>query len=147
MENFRANMMRLIISLLLCCLFSAVSAAPQQLPGLQPLPPPPPLDANTNDSDVMPSQPSPSLPPAVQFAFPIDDSALDITLSPEVTTIKQTEQTVEEYRISGRLYMIKITPKHGVPYYLIDDIGDGNFSHHQNLGPGFRPPRWVIYRF
>lgn len=138
-------MMRLIISLLLCCLFSAVSAAPQLLPGLQPLPPPPPLDANTKDSDVMPSQPpapSPSSP-----AFLIDDSALDATLSPEVTIVKKPEQTVEEYRINGRLYMIKITPKFGVPYYLIDDLGDGNFSHHQNLDPGFRPPRWVIYRF
>ncbi len=138
-------MMRLIISLLLCCLLSSVSAAPQLLPGLQPLPPPPPLDANTKDSDVMPSQPPASSLPSP--AFLIDDSALDATLSPEVTIVKKPEQTVEEYRINGRLYMIKITPKFGVPYYLIDDLGDGNFSHHQNLDPGFRPPRWVIYRF
>ena len=41
-------------------------------------------------------------PPAMDGA---DDN------EPEVTITKQTEQTVEEFRVGGRLYMIKITPK------------------------------------
>src|SRR5450759_3007429 len=36
---------------------------------------------------------------------------------PEVTITKETEQTVEEYRAGGKLYMIKIIPKVGKPYY------------------------------
>lgn len=66
---------------------------------------------------------------------------------PEVTIIKQTEQTVEEFRSGGKLYMIKITPKVGKPYYLVDDQGDGKFSRQESLDSGVRPPRWVIHRF
>lgn len=66
---------------------------------------------------------------------------------PEVTITKQTEQTIEEFRVGGRLYMIKITPKHGAPYYLVDDKGDGKFARQESLDSGFRPPRWVIHSF
>jgi hypothetical protein len=66
---------------------------------------------------------------------------------PEVTITKQTEQTVEEFRAGGRLYMIKITPKIGPPYYLVDDRGDGKFARQESLDSGLRPPRWVIHRF
>lgn len=76
---------------------------------------------------------------------PAMDGAIDDEL--QVTIIKQTEQTVEEYRVGGRLYMIKITPKIGVPYYLVDDQGDGKFARQESLDSGFRPPRWVIHRF
>jgi hypothetical protein len=79
-----------------------------------------------------------SPPPAM------DDASDD---EPEVTITKQTEQTIEEYRAGGKLYMIKITPKHGVPYYLVDDKGDGKFSRQESLDSGLRPPRWVIHRF
>jgi hypothetical protein len=66
---------------------------------------------------------------------------------PEVTIIKKTEQTVEEYRVGGRLYMIKITPKIGAPYYLVDNQGDGKFARQESLDSGFRPPRWIIHNF
>ena len=66
---------------------------------------------------------------------------------PEVTITKETEQTVEEYRVGGKLYMIKIIPKVGKPYYLVDDRGDGKFSRQESLDSGVRPPRWVIHRF
>ncbi len=66
---------------------------------------------------------------------------------PQVTITKQTEQTVEEYRANGRLYMIKITPKHGVPYYLVDDRGDGKFARQEGLDSGLRVPRWIIKSF
>jgi hypothetical protein len=74
----------------------------------------------------------------------MDSSAND---EPEVTITKKTDQTVEEYRVGGRLYMIKITPKIGKPYYLVDDRGDGKFSRQESLDSGLRPPRWVIHRF
>jgi hypothetical protein len=74
----------------------------------------------------------------------MDSAAND---EPEITIIKQTEQTVEEYRVGGRLYMIKITPKIGAPYYLVDDQGDGKFARQESLDSGMRPPRWIIHRF
>jgi len=76
---------------------------------------------------------------------PAMDNASDD--QPEVTIIKKNDQTVEEYRIGGKLYMIKITPKVGPPYYLVDDKGDGKFARQESLDSGFRPPRWVIHRF
>ena len=80
------------------------------------------------------------LPPPPAMDTPSDDE-------PEVTIIKQTEQTVEEFRAGGKLYMIKITPKVGKPYYLVDDRGDGKFARQESLDSGFRPPRWVIHSF
>jgi len=66
---------------------------------------------------------------------------------PQVTITKQTEQTVEEYRVGGQLYMIKVTPKYGPPYYLVDDRGDGKFARQESLDSGFRVPRWIIKKF
>jgi hypothetical protein len=43
--------------------------------------------------------------------------------------------------------MIKISPKHGIPYYLVDDRGDGKFARQESLDTGLRVPRWVIFRF
>jgi hypothetical protein len=65
----------------------------------------------------------------------------------EVTITKEKAVTVEEYRVGGRLYMLKIIPKVGKPYYLVDDRGDGKFSRQESLDSGVRPPQWVIHRF
>ena len=46
---------------------------------------------------------------------------------PEVTITTKGTEIHEEYRMSGRLYMIKITPSKGKPYYLIDHEGSGKF--------------------
>ena len=111
--------MRLITALLLNGLFSTAYAAQPQAPAAQPVPPPPPMDANAPDAD----------------------------LEPPVTIIKQAEQTIEEYRANGKLYMIKVIPKIGSPYYLVDDRGDGKFSRQEGLDSGVRPPRWTIHKF
>jgi hypothetical protein len=67
------------------------------------------------------------------------------TDEPQVTVIKRADQTIEEYRSGGRLYMIKVTPKVGRPYYLVDDRGDGKFARQESLDTGFRPPQWVFH--
>ena len=48
--------------------------------------------------------------------------------------------------MNGRLYMLKVTPPYGVPYYMVDNAGDGNFMRH-NLDSGIRVPMWVIGTF
>ena len=115
--------MRLITTLLLsgALLLGGLGggAFADQPPALQALPPPPLPNASAHDPD----------------------------LEPQVTITKQTEQTVEEYRAGGKLYMIKITPKVGKPYYLVDDRGDGKFSRQESLDSGLRPPRWIIHSF
>ena len=91
------------------------------------------------------AQPEPParLDPPPPPAMAADDTADE----PQVTITKQTEQTVEEYRINGRLYMIKITPKIGAPYYLVDDKGDGKFARQESMDSGLRVPRWIIKSF
>ncbi len=91
-----------------------------------------------------PKEPQPAPPPP-----PLDGAGTspDQELEPQVTITRQTEQTIEEYRAGGRLYMIKVIPKYGKPYSLVDDLGDGKFSRQEGLDSGVRPPRWVIKRF
>lgn len=65
---------------------------------------------------------------------------------PEITIIKKEGETVEEYRINGQLYMIKVTPAHGVPYYMHKEDSNGGWLMD---GPD-RPlsiPKWTIFRF
>lgn len=110
--------------LLLALLFGAVvlPAAAQTRPDLQPIPEPPPP------------------PPGM-----IDDASLE----PQVTIRKRGEDKVEEFRINGRLYMIKVTPPHGTPYYLVDPKGDGGFVRQELMGTekSLAVPMWVIKTF
>ena len=86
-----------------------------------------------------PAKTSPPAKPSFDTTEPVDE--------PQVTITKDAAQTVEEFRANGKLYMIKITPKHGVPYYLVDDRGDGKFARQESLDSGLRVPRWVIFKF
>jgi len=89
-------------------------------------------------------------PPRVEVPPPpAMDAAADqpVDGEPEVTIKQEEGQTIEEYRMAGRLYMIKVTPKGGKPYYLVDDRGDGKFARQDSLDSGLRVPRWVIHRF
>lgn len=88
-------------------------------------------------------QPLPAVPPP-----PPDMSSWDSTLQPEVTIKKNDKEVREEFRVNGRLYMIKVTPAGGLPaYYLIDNQGNGEFTRSDVGGPALRTPMWVIKTF
>ncbi len=56
------------------------------------------------------------------------------------------QKTVNEYRVNGKLYMIRINPEKGAPYYLVDADGDGNLETRTNeLSPNFLIPSWVVF--
>jgi hypothetical protein len=69
--------------------------------------------------------------------------------TPQVTTRETPDETIQEYRINGKLYMQRVTPKHGKEYVLIDNAGDGNFTRmdENNLTQQLRVPQWVLWRF
>ncbi len=72
----------------------------------------------------------------------------DASLEPEVTIVPQGEGRVEEYRIKGQLYMIKVVPSKGLPYYLIDSDGDGRLETRRNdLDPDVVIPRWTLFEW
>ncbi len=79
-------------------------------------------------------KPVPDGPPGPEDASPV--------------TIKPSSQgRVIEYRANGKLYMLKVIPRVGKPYYLIDSRGDGQFARQESLDSGLRPPMWVIKEF
>jgi hypothetical protein len=107
---------------LIVVLFSALAlnvAAQTRPPKLEPIPEPPP-------------------PP----------TSLDESLEPQVTITRRGEDKVEEYRMSGKLYMIKVTPSHGVSYYMVDNTGGGTWVRQPGaLDSDVRVPMWVIGTF
>jgi Protein of unknown function (DUF2782) len=96
-------------------------------PGTTTVPEPPPPPENYNP---------PTAPGASSTEQP----------EPEVTITTKGTEIHEEYRINGRLYMIKVTPAKGKPYYLIDNEGTGQF-HRSDFQPRIAVPMWVIKRF
>ena len=94
------------------------------------------------------AQTRPDAPPPVPDAKPPVMEVIDDAIEPQVTIKKREGETVEEYRINGRLYKVIVTPEHGVPYTLIDPRGDGFFVPME--GPGvdrISVPMWVIGTF
>ena len=65
---------------------------------------------------------------------------------PQITIIKKGEETIEEYRIGGQLYMLKITPANGVPYYMHKEDQDGGWLNDGPVKP-MSIPKWTIFRF
>jgi hypothetical protein len=89
----------------------------------------------------------PNLEPLPEVPPPPMGLDLDGVDEPEVTIIKREGETVEEYRINGELYMLKITPAHGVPYYLQKEDRNGGWSRFDGPGEPVIIPKWVIFRF
>lgn len=79
----------------------------------------------------------PEIPQAVQSGEPLE---------PEITIIQRDKETVEEFRINGRLYKVKITPNAGPPYYLFDTDGDGVLETRDNNDiTDINIPQWVLF--
>jgi Protein of unknown function (DUF2782) len=87
------------------------------------------------------AEPLEEVPPPPKI---VDGEALEA--EPQVTIRKKGKETVEEYSVNGQVYMMKVTPEHGVPYYLHKDDQDGGWV---NTGPvePLAIPKWVIFRF
>ena len=66
---------------------------------------------------------------------------------PAVRIPVQENEQVEEVRDGGRVVMLKVTPRGGKPYYLIDTTGNGNWMRRDSLDDGVRVPMWPIYTF
>lgn len=94
------------------------------------------------------AQPGPDAPPPVPDVRPPALEVIDDTVQPQVTILKRGEETVEEYRINGRLYKVVVTPAHGVPYTLVDPKGDGTLIPIDQSGtPTISVPMWEIGTF
>lgn len=94
------------------------------------------LAATPSDAELL-EQVEP--PPKVQEGQPLENE-------PEVTIRKEGARTIQEYRINGELYMMKVTPDHGVSYYLYKEDQQSDWV---NVGPNapLAVPKWTLFRF
>ena len=98
--------------------------------GLPPAPPPPPMPSESEAPDISP-------PPV----------AGDLELEPQVTITRKDGETVEEARVNGKLMWVRVTPRHGRPYYLLPDPVEGTLIRREGFDPGLRVPLWVLFSF
>lgn len=93
-------------------------------------------------SELIPIPEQPDIPPPVESGQP---------MAPDVTIIQREKETIEEYRINNRLYMVKIKPVIGPAYYLTDTDGDGEMdarsSDIQRGANSMNIPQWVLFRW
>jgi len=80
----------------------------------------------------------PEVPPVLVDGQPIE---------PEVTIVTREEGTIYEYRINGQLYMAKVQPVVGPPYYLYDRDGDGEFDSRSSDPRNISIPQWILLRW
>ncbi|WP_339513304.1 DUF2782 domain-containing protein [Pseudomonas sp. RL_15y_Pfl2_60] len=67
-----------------------------------------------------------------------------VTAEPDVTIRQEGDRKVQEYRVNGFLYAIKVIPKNGKPYFLVrSDGSDGNFIRSDD--PDMLIPAWEIF--
>ncbi len=78
----------------------------------------------------------PELPPQVQSGE---------VLEPEVTISETAKGTVHRYSVNGRVYMVKVVPAAGPPYYFLDSDGDGELDARADDIHNISVPQWVLF--
>lgn len=104
----------------------------------QPAPTPPPPPAGTPPAYTKPPDNVPAPPP-------MPDATGDPELEPQVTIIRRETDTVEEVRVNGELRYVKVTPKYGLPYYLVPSGNGQTYLRYDSLGSGVKAPMWLLF--
>ncbi len=81
------------------------------------------------------------------LAYANDIDSLNIEDGVQGIIIQEKKDSrIQEFKSNGQVYMIKITPKKGFPYYLVDTDGDGILESRKNgMEPNLLIPSWVIF--
>ena len=110
-------------------LSSAADAALVETEAPPPEPRPAPGSGDVPIPEKIPSPPSEEVGPTV--------------------TIRTTESgdVVEEYRENGKLFMVKVNPVRGVPYYLYDDDRNGRLDRSDADRATVSPVYWTVYEW
>jgi hypothetical protein len=87
------------------------------------------------------TEPLPQPPP------PPPEVAGDTDLEPQVTIIRREDQVVEEVRVKGELRYVRVTPRHGRPYFLIPDANGATFIRRESTDSTLKVPMWVLFSF
>ena len=116
----------------------AQNAAPPPMPPVAPPPSVAPPPATQPQAAPQKLEPLPEIPPP--------EGAADADLEPQVTVVQKNGDTIEETRVNGALVWIKVTPRTGVPYYLIPTgHGANTFVRANSLDTALSVPMWQLF--
>ena len=81
----------------------------------------------------------PELPPPIQSGE---------EMQPDITIIKKGDDTIQEFRRNGQLYMVKVNPAVGPSYYMLDKNGDGVMDVKKNdLDKNLNINQWLLFEW
>ena len=83
--------------------------------------------------------------PVEDIASPPDVKDFNPAKDIKVTTRQSGTDTIEEFRIGGKLYQQRIQPASGPAYYLVDEKGEGKFIRVDGPDLKIAVPTWVLF--
>ncbi|MBL1142255.1 MAG: DUF2782 domain-containing protein [Proteobacteria bacterium] len=96
------------------------------------------IAGNTNPGGLEPAPEPPDLPDPIESGENIE---------PVVTIKRDGDAVIEEYSVNGNVYMVKVTPAIGPVYYLVDNNGDGEFNVRRHELDQVVVPQWILFRW
>jgi hypothetical protein len=92
-----------------------------------------------------PSPPPPAKAPVAPLPPPMPDVGADADLEPQITIKRRETETIEEVRVNGELRYVKVTPRYGLPYYLVPSGNGQTFLRYDSLDFGLKTPMWLLF--
>lgn len=68
-------------------------------------------------------------------------------VEPDINITESGGNVVYEYRVRGMLYMVRVQPQIGPPYYLYDLNGDGIIDAQERSSRNTAVPQWVLFQW
>jgi hypothetical protein len=69
------------------------------------------------------------------------------SVEPDITITESGNEVIYEYRVRGALYMVRVQPQIGPPYYLFDLDGDGIMDVRDTSPQNIAVPQWVLFQW
>lgn len=86
-----------------------------------------------------------SVSDALEAPPPPPQVSADELIEPEVTITETDKERITEYRVRGRIYMVRVEPVAGAPYYLYDSDGDGLLDLQRYDPRSLSVPQWRLF--
>lgn len=137
--------------LCLYCLIGLPIFAYAETSEIAPIPAPPEMSPESKSGAVSPeSQSEQSIPPVAtpeppDIPTPVQSGE---NLEPDITIVRRGQDTIQEYRSNGVLYMVKVVPDIGPAYYMIDTNNDGKLDvQRSDLDRGLTVNLWKLFEW
>lgn len=78
-----------------------------------------------------------------EMPLPVQDGE---PMEADITIRREGDKVIQEYKVNGKIYKIKIVPAVGPAYYFIDPDGDGEMEEvsESDLVNGMKVNQWTI---